>query len=381
MRSLTRTTLTIIMVAAIAVGGCSFLSLAAEPEVIKVGYTAPFTGTAAEFGTNGWRGVQLALEEINEKGIIINGKTHKIKIIRYDSVCTPTEGVANVRRLGMEDKVVAILGDHCSSVCMAIAEVCDELKIPGLTIECAADAVTSPGHEFYFRMRPSMGLMTPLATPVIMKLNPKTAGFLSINDDYGRSFVDSFKNELGKRGVKMVSEGYFERGTTDFMMYLTKIKRSNPDIVFYIGVTPEGAMILKQARELGLIPGIKFIGAEEMGEMELVKLAGAEVVEGTYAISLWGAVPAEFEKRVWDKFDAPMHYAIIFGYDALRVIAKAIESAQSLDPVKIKDAMKKVEFQGLEGYIKFENFDNYKNQGRYSPRVIQWMKAGQREAL
>ena len=381
MRSLRRTTLTIIMVAAIAVGGCSFLSLAAEPEVIKVGYTAPFTGTAAEFGTNGWRGVQLALEEINEKGIIINGKTHKIKIIRYDSVCTPTEGVANVRRLGMEDKVVAILGDHCSSVCMAIAEVCDELKVPGLTIECAADAVTSPGHEFYFRMRPSMGLMTPLATPVIMKLNPKTAGFLSINDDYGRSFVDSFKNELGKRGVKMVSEGYFERGTTDFMMYLTKIKRSNPDIVFYIGVTPEGAMILKQARELGLIPGIKFIGAEEMGEMELVKLAGAEVVEGTYAISLWGAVPAEFEKRVWDKFDAPMHYAIIFGYDALRVVAKAIESAQSLDPVKIKDAMKKVEFQGLEGYIKFENFDNYKNQGRYSPRVIQWMKAGQREAL
>lgn len=381
MRSLTRTTLTIIMVAAIAVGGCSFLSLAAEPEVIKVGYTAPFTGTAAEFGTNGWRGVQLALEEINEKGIIINGKTHKIKIIRYDSVCTPTEGVANVRRLGMEDRVVAILGDHCSSVCMAIARVCDELKIPGLTIECAADAVTSPGHEFYFRMRPSMGLMAPLVAPVIMKLNPKTMGFLSINDDYGRSFVTSIRSELEKQGVKMVSEGYFERGTTDFMMYLTKIKRSNPDIVFYIGVTPEGAMILKQARELGLTPDIKFVGAEEMGEMELVKLAGAEVVEGSYAISLWGAVPAEFEKRVWDKFDAPMHYAIIFGYDALRVVAKAIESAQSLDPVKIKDAMKKVEFQGLEGYIKFENFGKYKNQGRYSPRVIQWMKAGQRKGL
>jgi branched-chain amino acid transport system substrate-binding protein len=381
MRNVRRTILTIIMVAAIAVGGCSFLGLAAEPGVIKVGYSAPFTGTAAEFGTNGWRGVQLALEEINEKGIIINGKTHEIEIIRYDSVCTPTEGVAAIRRLVMEDEVVAVLGDHCSSVCMAIAPVLDELKVPGLTIECAADAVTSPGHEFYFRMRPSMGLMAPLVAPVIMKLNPKTMGFLAINDDYGRSFVTSIRSELEKQGVKMVSEGYFERGTTDFMMYLTKIKRSNPDIVFYIGVTPEGAMILKQARELGLVPDIKFIGAEEMGEMELVKLAGAEVVEGTYAISLWGAVPAEFEKRVWDRFDAPMHYAIIFGYDALQVIAKAIESAQSLDPVKIKDAMKKVEFQGLEGYIKFENFDNYKNQGKYTPRVIQWMKAGQREAL
>lgn len=345
-----------------------------KPEVIKIGYTAPFTGDAAEFGTNGWRGVQLALEEINEKGITIDGKLYQIEIVRYDSRCEPTEGAANMRKLALEDKIVAVLGDHCSSVCVAVADLCDEFQIPGLTIECAADKVTSPGHDFYFRMRPSMGLMAPLITPRIVDLfDPKTIGFLAINDDYGRSFCDAFESEMGKLGINTVISEYFERGTTDFMVPLSKIKDANPDVVFYVGVTPEGVMILKQAKELGLTPDIKFVGSEEMSEEEILKLAGPEVVEETYSIALWGEVPTDFAKRVQDTFDAPMHYAIVFGYDALHTVVSAIEAAQSLDPIKIRDAIKKTDFEGLEGHIKFEDFDNYKNQGRYTPWLIKWV--------
>jgi branched-chain amino acid transport system substrate-binding protein len=148
-----------------------------------------------------------------------------------------------------------------------------------------------------------------------------------------------------------------------------------------VGTTPEGAMILKQAKELGITKNTAFIGSEEMAEMELVSLAGASVVEGTYGISMWGAVPAAFEKRVKDEFNAPMHYAIIWGYDALQLVAKAIESAQSVDSVKIKDAMKKNDFKGYQGQVKFENFDGYKNQNRYAPPVIvQWSK-GKRQVV
>jgi len=371
----------IVLAGAIATLGLTSLTLAAGPKVIKIGYTAPFTGAGAEYGTNGWRGIQLALEDINKRGITIDGEQYQIKIIRYDSICTPTEGVANVRRLAMEDKVVAILGDHCSSVCMAIAPLLDDFKIPGLTIECAADSVTKPGHEFYFRMRPSMGLMAPLGIPRIVKIfDPKTAGFLNINDDYGHSFRDSFKAELTKHGVKTVVEEDFERGTTDFMVYLTKIKRANPDVTFYVGAISEGVMIVKQARELGVTDKTAFFGAEEMAEMELLSLAGPEAIEGTYALALWGSVDPDFAKRVKERFNAPMHYAIIFGYDALHVVARAIESAQSLDSVKIKDALKKTDYRGLEGHIKFQDFEGYKNQGRFVPSIVKWV-SGQRTVV
>ncbi|MDR7470118.1 MAG: ABC transporter substrate-binding protein [Armatimonadota bacterium] len=354
---------------------------AGAPPTVKVGYSAPFTGAAAEFGTNGWRGIQLALEEINAKGLRVAGKTYRVAVVRYDDRCEPTEGAANVRKLVLVDKVVAVLGSHCSSVCVAMADLLDEFKVPGLTIECAADKVTSPGHPFYFRARPSVGLMAPLATPKLVKIfKPKTAGFLAINDDYGRGFAQAFENELSKRGVKTTLKTFFERGTTDFSVHLTQAKTAAPDIVFYVGVTPEGALILKQAKEFGLTPRIKFVGSEEMSEMELLKLAGAAVLEGTYSIALWGSVPQQFADRVQKKFGAPMHYAIIYGYDAMWTVARAIEGAQALDPVKVRDAMKRVQFQGLQGFIKFEDFDTFKNQGRYSPWLIQWVK-GQRKVV
>jgi branched-chain amino acid transport system substrate-binding protein len=381
MKKLPKLLLVLVLVGAMAVLGLSSSALAADPKVIKIGYTAPFTGAGAEYGTNGWRGIQLALDEVNKKGINIQGKQYKIEIIRYDSICTPTEAVANVRKLAMEDKVVAILGDHCSSCCMAIAPLCDEFKIPAVTIECAADAVTKPGHEFYFRMRPSMGLMAPLGIPRIVEIfKPKTAGFININDDYGHSFRDSFKAELAKHGVETVAEEDFERGSTDFMVYLTKIKRAKPDVAFYVGAISEGALIVKQARELGVTDQTAFFGAEEMAEMELLALAGADAIEGTYAIALWGSVDPDFAKRVMDRFDAPMHYAIIFGYDALHVVARAIESAQSLDSVKIKDALKKTDYQGLEGHVRFESFEGYKNQGRFVPSIVKWV-GGQRTVV
>ena len=377
----TRLFVCIALLGVIAVWGWSSPTIAIASDVIKIGYTAPFTGAGAEYGTNGWRGIQFALDDINEKGVTVGGKKYQVEIIRYDSICTPVEAVANVRKLAMEDKVVAILGDHCSSCCMAIAPLCNDFKIPGLTIECAANGVTSPGHEFYFRMRPSMGLMAPLGIPRIVDLlKPKATGFLHINDDYGHSFADSFADEFEKHGIKTSARENYERGNTDFRVYLTKIKQAGPDLCFYVGAISEGVMMIKQAQEMGLTKDIAFFGAEEMAEMEMLALTGAEALEGTYAIALWGGVDPAFAKRVKDRFDAPMHYAIIFGYDALQVVAKAIESAQSLDPVKIKDAMKQTDYQGLEGHIKFENFDDYKNQGRFEPTIIKWVN-GQRTVV
>ncbi len=77
----------IVVILVVAVGWLGLSSSAwAAAKMIKIGYTEPFTGAAAEFGTNGWRGIQLALEEINQKGIKIGADTYNIEIVRYDSV-------------------------------------------------------------------------------------------------------------------------------------------------------------------------------------------------------------------------------------------------------------------------------------------------------
>jgi branched-chain amino acid transport system substrate-binding protein len=351
----------------------------AGAKTIKVGYTAPFTGSAAEFGVNGWRGVQLALEDINRQGIKVGSETYRIEIARYDSRCEPTEAVSNARKLILEDKVVALLGDHCSSCCLGVAPLCEEYKIPGVTVECMADAITSPGYSYYFRMYIPSGLVSAWASPVFVKLlNPKTVGFLAINDDYGRATSEGFSTELGKLGVKTVLKEYYERGTTDYMSYLSKFKTISPDILIYTGVTAEGSIILQQGREIGAFEKTKFLGSVEMSEEEIISLVGAEVMEGVYAWAVWESVPADFEKRVKDKFNAPMHYGITYGYDSLMVVAKAIEAAQSIEPSKIRDAIAKLDFPGVSGRVKFESFagpngKQYSNQCRIAPYLVRWV--------
>ncbi len=348
-------------------------AIAIETGEIRIGYTAPFTGAAAEFGNNGWRGILLALEDINKEGISIKGKQYKIKIFKYDSVCTPDDGISNVNKMVTEDKVVAILGDHCSTVCSVIAPLCDQYQIPGITIECAVDSVTNPGHEFYFRMRPTVKMMIPSVMPKIFKtFDIRTAAFLVVDDGYGELYIQSVTNELEWRDVKTVAVEKFDRGSTNYREQLKRIKAAKPDIVFYVGTASEGALILTQAKLMGLMPRSTFIGSEEMGEMELPMRAGDDAVEGTYAMSLWGKMPPEFTERVKRSFNKPMHYAIIFGYDAMHVLANAIKSAQSLDPLKIKEALKKTDYKALEGHIRFKNFNGYKNQGKFTPSMIRW---------
>jgi len=351
----------------------------AAAKTIKVGYTAPFTGSAAEFGVNGWRGVQLALEDINRKGVTVGGETYQIEIVRYDSRCEPTEAVSNARKLILEDKVVAILGDHCSSCCLGVAPVCEEFGIPGITVECMADAITSPGFDYYFRMYIPSGLVSAWASPVFVDLlSPKTVGFLAINDDYGRSATEGFSTHLGKLGVKTVLKEYYERGTTDYMAYLNKIKSVAPDILIYTGVTAEGSLIIQQGKEIGAFQKTRFLGSVEMSEEEIISLIGADVMEGIYAWAVWESVPPELERRAQEKFKAPMHYGIPYGYDALMCVAKAIENSQSLDPAKIRDALAELDFQGYSGRILFEEFEGpdggqYKNQCRIAPSVIRWV--------
>jgi branched-chain amino acid transport system substrate-binding protein len=91
-------------------------------------------------------------------------------------------------------------------------------------------------------------------------------------------------------------------------------------------------------------------------------------------------VPTDFAKTVKERFDAPMHYAIIFGYDAMYAMAKAIETAQSVKPEKIQAALKAIDIKGLAGPIKFYDFDGYKNQGKATPVLIEWV-SGERKPI
>lgn len=369
----------IVVIVVAIIAGVSYWLITRPPAAgtIKIGYTAPFTGSAAEFGVNGWRGVETALDEINEEGIEIGGTVYTIDIIRYDDVCTPTEGVANVMRLITEDEVCAILGSHCSSVCLAIEDRAREYEVPMITIECMADELTRKDNEYYFRAWPSSSIADAYPIEVVgEEMMIESISYLAINDDYGRSEIAFFKEGLEEYGVVTKSEDYFERGTTDFMAYLTEIKSLEPDLMYFVGVTPEAAMIVKQSWESDLKDVTTLLGSVEAASAEMVDLAGVEAIEGVYVTTILPSLEepklAELADKITERYDAPMHYAIVYGYDLMCLIAEAIETAGSFDPNDIRDAIDEIEYSGVIGLIKFEDRGGYTNQAWIGYHVAQW---------
>jgi len=389
---------------AVAIAGGIYYYLSSQPaeiKYIKIGYVAPFTGPAAEYGTNGWRGIQIALEEINgpkgiilsteekrrilgtTEGILVGGKVYKIKIIRYDDKCKPEESVAATQRLILQDKVTVIIGSHCSSCCFAMQKFAEEYKIPMISPECMARDLTTGGNQWWFRYETPADIQAEYITADLVKsFGLKSVSFLAINDDYGRSCVEGYSTQFEKLGLTIISINYFERGTTDFTPFLAKIKSESPDLLYFVGVMAEGTMIVRQAKEIGLTEHTLLFGAGEYGSEEFGKLVGANAIEGVIVtaplnkdmnMTLYNRMKEEIKKR----FNAPIHYANIRGWDDLWIIAQAIRYADSVDPQKINEMLNTRVFKTIiNDELTFDDFDwhgfHFTNQGVLVPPLFWW---------
>jgi len=404
-QAITKTVATVVaVVIAVAIIAGVYYYISSQPtEVLyfKIGYVAPFTGPAAEYGTNGWRGMQIALEEINgpegiilsteekrrilgaPEGILVGGKIYKFEIIRYDDKCDPKESVAATQRLIVQDEVSVIIGSHCSSCCFAIQHFAEDYRIPMISPECMARDLTTGGNQWWFRYETPADIQAErIAEDIVKDFGVKSAAFLAINDDYGRSCVEGYTAQFERLGVTITSANYFERGTTDFTPFLAKIKSENPDILYFVGVMAEGTMIVRQAREIGLTEHTLLFGAGEYGSEEFGKLVGVEAIEGLIAtvpmnkemnMTLYNRMREEIQKR----YNAPIHYANVRGWDCLWIIAQAIRYADSVDPEKINEMLNTRAFKTIvDDHLTFDDFDwhefHFTNQGIIIPPLIWW---------
>jgi len=173
----------------------------------------------------------------------------------------------------------------------------------------------------------------------------KAATLVDMSNDYsvglGKFFRDSFK----KMGGDVVASLFYQSGDTDFTAQLTALIDSDPDIVFLPAYFAEGAIVLKQAKELGA--KFRFIGADAMDNPEIVTLGG-DAVEGfmhtTFAYDPSMPEMNETAKaftEAWNKVhpDKAPNVNCALGYDCYIMLKDAIERAGSADPAKIRDAL------------------------------------------
>ena len=318
-----------------------FSSLAlAEDDVIKVGVFNCLTGQNAFGGQLELEGTQLAHTLYPE----ILGK--KVELVIVDNKSDKVEAANAVTRLIENDKVNAIIGTYGSSLAMAGGEVAEKAGIPVIGTSCTNPLVTLD-KKYYFRVcfiDPFQG--AGAATYAFRNLGfKKAATLIDMSNDYSVGLGKFFRDSYKKMGGEIVASLMYQTGDTDFTAQLTSLMEAGPDIVFLPAYFAEGAIVLKQAKELGA--KFRFIGADAMDNPEIVTLGG-DAVEGfmhtTFAYDPSMPEMNDTAKAFTEKWnslhpDKAPNVNCALGYDCYIMLKDAIERAGSADPEKIREAL------------------------------------------
>jgi len=345
--------LSIIAFLLISLHGCS----KKQEKVIKVGCSTPLTGEGANYGRSTKEGVDLAVAEINKTNFL--GKP--FEVIFEDDMMQPKGGVNAIRKLVDVDKVPVVLGPFGSSIVLACAPIANQTKTVIISASATADSIADAG-DYVFRITPPNSKQgKDVADFCITKLQTKTAAVIYQNNDYGITLRDAFKTYYEEKGGRVSNLEAANSGDSDFRAQLTKIKKAQPDVIFFPQHYKEGALMLKQAKELGI--KAKFISADGAMTEDLLKIAG-NAAEGTYYSTLalgYGVSDSMIDdfnekfKKTYNGRDPDIYAA--YYYELTKLVAQAIKES-GYDADKIKNYLYTINgpksYKGITGITSFD---------------------------
>lgn len=327
-------------------------AFAQQANTIRIGLSGPFSGPAAAAAEWEKWGVDHAVEEINAAGGVL-GK--KLEVVSLDNRCNPTEGANTARKL-VQDKVVAIVGGHCSSATLAMMPIIQEAKVPMITGVSSSGKITelsgAGGNSFMFRISPDDQRMAQGLTEYLgQKKLFKTVAIVAEDSDFGRGGAASFVPLAQKAGMNIVSTDYAPQMTPDFTPLLTRVAMRKPDAIAVFMLGGDSLNLVRTGMQMGL--KIPYTGRAELGgkNLEMIEAGGMEgsVSAWTYSTDIETPANKKFAATMLAKHKIPATLQSWAGYDSIQVIAQAIRDAKSDDPVKVRDAMAKGKITGLHG--------------------------------
>ncbi|NLO90122.1 MAG: ABC transporter substrate-binding protein [Clostridia bacterium] len=354
-----------LLIASVAGCGGQGESTSGSEDVIKIGVFQPLTGANAAGGELELEGVKLANKLYPE----VLGK--KVELVIVDNKSDKAEAASAVARLIEKENVSAIIGSWGSAFSIAAGNIVKEKQVPAVGASCTNPLVTQ-GNDYYFRVcfiDPFQG--TVMAKYAFEKLNARKAAIIQeVSNDYAVGLANFFKEEfvrLTGDPNAVVEVSNYQTGDNDFSAQLTSIKSKNPDVIFAPGNFTESALIIKQARKLGIETPI--IGGDTWETDEFLKVGGKEVEGIVFSTFFDPSVTFTPESKKFleayaeeypDKEPAAV---TALGYDAYILILDAIKRANSADPQAIRDALAETkDFEGAAGMITLdENGDAIKD--------------------
>src|SRR5919205_4652127 len=298
---------------------------AEAPKTVKIGAALSMTGAAAVYGATQKAGIQLAVDEVNEKHPIPG---LKLEAVVEDDGSTKQQGINVFQRFINRDKVSVVIGPTLSTTATAADPIAQMSKVPVLAVSNTAPIGITDIGDYVWRVSLTEKQVIPGALKKArQKLGFKTAAVLYGNDDvFTKAGYDVMKSALDAEGIKILGTQTFAKPDRDFNAQLTALKGQNPDILMVSALADNAAGIVAQARQLGYTGPI--MGGNGFNSPAFVKNAGP-AAEGVLVGTAWNAASPDPANQAFiaamkaravnpDQFAAQAYTGVLVVAEALR---------------------------------------------------------------
>lgn len=322
----------------------------AAGNAIPIGEYGSLTGTTATFGKSTHEGIEIAMEEINKAGGV---KGRQLQLFTEDDQSKPEEAANAVSKLISQKNVVSILGEVASSRSLAAAPICQQNGVPMITPSSTNPEVTKKG-DYIFRvcfLDSFQGLAVANFVRQQLKLT-RGAMLIDVKNDYSVGLGQFFRQNFESQGGRILAAPSYSEGDSDFRSQLTAIRRANPQFIFVPGYYTEVGQIAIQMRDLGMKQPL--IGSDGWESPKLLEIGG-QALEGAYYSNHYYAEdpnPAvqNFVKNYNAKFGTVPDSLAALAYDAMKILAEAMERTANLEKKEIRDQIAATrDFVGVTG--------------------------------
>ena len=248
----------------------------AQGDPVVVGVSGPLTGQYAQYGADWRKGFDLALSEINASGGIDGRKlTYRFE----DSQSDPRQAVAIAQKFAADPAVVVELGDFSSAASMAASPIYQRNRLVQFGFTNSHPDFTKGGDYMWSNAPNQADDMPVLAEYATSKLGLRRLAVAYINSDWGRTSKDLFAPAATAKGATIVATESYLPNDQDFRSLLIRLRDANPDALVLISYYPDGAMLVRQARDVGL--HVPVVAAGSVYSPKFLELAG-DAAEGVY---------------------------------------------------------------------------------------------------
>lgn len=331
----------------------------ATGDTIKLGVLAPLTGDVSVYGVAAKNGIELAINEINAAGGLLD---KQIELMVEDEKGDVAEAVNGYNKL-MSKGMVALLGDVTSKPTIAVAELAAADGLPMITATGTALPITTYGPNIFRTCftDPFQGkIMAKFAAENLKAKN--VAIIYNTSDDYSTGLVASFEEMAASKGITVVAKEGYGNDDKDFKAQLTKIAAAKPEALFIPDYYSKVALIATQAREVGYQGPM--LGADGWdGVLGTLDSANQSAVNNSYISNHYSAQDTDpkvsaFVKAYTDKYGETPNAFAALGYDTAYLMVQAITEAGSTDSQAVVDKIKGITFAGVTGNITFDENNN-----------------------